>query len=997
MQNTKRLRNALAILALLLATGYLSYTYSQYTGIRARQSIAARRLAAFSTALFSPMDKYDYLPEITAKHPLLIDTLEHLDDPARLRELNLFLENLNRTAKTEAIYVIDAQGLTWASSNWQDRLTFIGQNYYFRPYFQDAMERGSGRFFGVGTVSQKPGYYLAHRVVSGEQGRGVVVVKVDLGDLDARWDENQDTMVVTDENGIAFLSSRKEWKYRALHALDAKTIEQLEKAQQYGTRLKNPVHIDHETSLDNGDSIVRIREPVDHPDAMERRYFVRSSTLPGSKWEVRIFTSLAETETRSKLTAAAVVASVTFLILLFMYFQQIRKRRSEKEESQYALELAHQELEAKHGELEILNTHLVDQRGELQLTVSELERAEAEAVSANQAKSEFLANMSHEIRTPMNAILGLTHLTLKTELSSKQRNYLANVASAANTLLGVLNNILDFSKIEADKLRIERIAFDLCDVFGNISSILALSAEGKGLELIFRIDPDVPPNLIGDPLRIGQVLLNLVSNAIKFTEEGEIQVSVDCTHRRGAQIELQFSVKDSGIGISANERECLFRSFSQADQSTTRRYGGTGLGLAISKKLVEAMNGSIEVASEVGQGSTFTFSVLLACDADATVSIRESGAGLSGMRVLVVDNNVTVRQVLSELLVAWSIDVVAVDSGAAAIEVVDEESSSERSAFDLILLDSAMPSMDGVETARRINLKLANTVAPLMIMLTSCGGDDSVQQTKEAGVDALLAKPIEPSMLLDSILNVINHQSAAEPDPRAIARPTEVPGPHVLVAEDTENNQNLVREILDSAGMTCDIVANGHDAVRCALEQPDRYAIILMDLEMPGMDGLDAAREIRRCASKQIPIIALTAHAMEQDRQRCLEVGINQHLTKPVNPARLIQEINRWATPDAMQESTQPVPSPIDAGASTTLLTDLDALLATNNIGAEKHALRLHKDLEGYGLDVLLNDLEQAIDQLDYPMARTILEKLIKAPVLSGHGLNGMIRESQAQ
>jgi signal transduction histidine kinase len=229
---------------------------------------------------------------------------------------------------------------------------------------------------------------------------------------------------------------------------------------------------------------------------------------------VSIFTSLAETETRSRLTATAAVASVTFLILLLMYVQQIRKRRREKEESQNALELAHQKLEAKHGELEILSAQQLDQSRQLQLTVSELERAEAEAISANQAKSEFLANMSHEIRTPMNAVLGLTHLTLKTELTSKQRNYLANVESAANTLLGVLNNILDFSKIEANKLQIEHIAFDLGDVFSNTASILALSAEGKGLELIFRVCPDLPLSLIGDPLRLGQVLLNLVNNAI---------------------------------------------------------------------------------------------------------------------------------------------------------------------------------------------------------------------------------------------------------------------------------------------------------------------------------------------------------------------------------------------------------------------------------------------------------------------------------------------------
>ncbi|RIX43598.1 MAG: response regulator [Rhodocyclales bacterium GT-UBC] len=808
--------------ALLFAVGYIAHEYSRQSGIALLKNSAANRLEGFRKSFFTPMDKYDYLPDVTSNHPIAIDALEHPNDSAKIRKLNAFLEGLNRTARTEAIYVMDSRGLTIGSSNWQEPVNFLGNNYLFRPYFRDAIDHASGRFFAVGTVSQHAGYYLSHSIRADNKLLGAIAVKVDLGDLDAGWEPSDDVTLVTDEHGIIFLSSRRDWKYRSLQPLDEATIRQLEQTRQYGSRLRPPLRLMVETRFDDGDRIVRVDEH--HGGG---RYLVSTGKLQGVKWEASVFSSLNEIETQARQTAGMMMAGSTFTILLIMYLQQARKRKKEKEAAQSALEQAHQALAAKHDELEVLNASLLQQSTQLTLTVSELERAKLEADTANQAKSAFLASMSHEIRTPMNAILGLTGVVLKTELNARQRSYLTSVDGAATTLLGVLNNILDYSKIEAGKLHLENIPFDLHATFSQLTAILAMSAESKGLELILRIDRTIPSELLGDPLRLGQVLLNLIGNAIKFTDHGEIVVRVDKLKLGPERTTLHFSIRDTGIGISEVELSRLFQPFSQADQSTTRRFGGSGLGLVISQTLIGAMGGKIDVVSHPGTGSTFSFSLDFALGRDGAATADEA-PNLAGLRVLVVDDNANQRDHLTCILHGWSARVSCRDSGHAALAALADPTET----FDLLLLDSRMPSPDGIEIAQHIRARRDSTPPPKIVMLISRSGDDAMHPANAIGADALVAKPVDAAALLTALREAL----ASPPQPR----PPSVPARNAIGQLDLSNLLRLT-DGLDASLASNNIHAEEQaEALGCALQNAG-YEIELTRLEQ-AIDRLDYRR-----------------------------------------------------------------------------------------------------------------------------------------------------------
>lgn len=553
------------------------------------------------------------------------------------------------------------------------------------------------------------------------------------------------------------------------------------------------------------------------------------------------------------------------------------------------MQALNEQLQAQTDFLQGINDELQQQKAEIATQREEAEAARQEAEQANRAKSIFLATMSHEIRTPMNGVIGMASLLAETRLTEEQREYAETISNCGENLLGVINDILDYSKIESGKMELEQKNFDLRSCIEEVLDVFASKASKIGLDLVYEIDYNVPSQLIGDSLRLRQVLINLISNAIKFTHQGEIFVGVHQRFTNGNEIELGFEVRDTGIGIPEDKLNKLFKAFSQVDSSTTRKYGGTGLGLVISEKLVTLMGGNIHVASQEGSGTTFSFSIKTVISQQSLRTyIHYNTAALEGKRILIIDDNATNRIILKNQMEQWKLVPTLTSCGAEALDIL------RSTPFDLVLTDMQMPEMDGIQVATSI--RKMYPVMPV-ILLSSLGNERS----KSSGdlFSSILTKPVKQGLLFNHLLSQLRKDHSAVTEKPEVRQKlydnfSAIYPLNILIAEDNPVNRMLAERVLGKLGYKPEAATNGLEVIDAVREKC--YDIILMDVQMPEMDGLEAARKIRSGNGRQPVIVAMTANAMQGDREICLNAGMDDYISKPVKLEELVSMIEKWAT-----------------------------------------------------------------------------------------------------
>lgn len=584
-------------------------------------------------------------------------------------------------------------------------------------------------------------------------------------------------------------------------------------------------------------------------------------------------------------------------------------------------------------------------RNEIEAQNDVLEERSKAAEAAYEAKGIFLANMSHEIRTPMNAILGFCHLIMRTDLTDKQRDYMSKISGAGSSLLRLINDILDFSKNEAGKLTLERRSFNIRNAVDNQIFLVTNEADAKNVRLKTLFAPDIPHKVIGDELRFNQVLMNIVSNAIKFSENGSVTVEVKLTQPANEKVNISVSVTDTGIGLTEEQQKNLFTSFTQADSSTTRRFGGTGLGLIISKQIVEQMSGKIEVKSVANEGSTFTFNVVFDSAENDKRDMTDVPEHIQALRVLVADDNPASREILQSIFASWSMKIDLVASGEEVIGALVNHQNSH-TPYDLLLLDWKMPGMDGLNTLKVMHSDAQINQFPHVILISAYGREQFEQEAEQSGVTSFLTKPIEESVLFSTIANLFNEQKTEDddqlPDTPTVSKQAQ--GKQVLLVEDNAINQEIAAELLTDAGLSVDTADNGLIAVEMVKANPDKYHAILMDVQMPVMDGIEATKTIRRTiGSDRLPIIALTAHAYEEERNKCFNAGMNDHVSKPIDPQLLVQTLDKWLHADTTKAAPAQTVTALSLQVDETLpdhLHPFDIATALVRVNGKRKLLR---------------------------------------------------------
>ncbi|MDN3577757.1 response regulator [Chitinimonas viridis] len=639
-------------------------------------------------------------------------------------------------------------------------------------------------------------------------------------------------------------------------------------------------------------------------------------------------------------------SALEMLLLAFALADRFNSIRLEKEKAQAEALAVNQELvetlqsservleervEQRTHELMEANDRLLEQEGALR-------RAMLVAENASKLKSEFLANMSHEIRTPMNAVIGMAYLALKTELTAKQHDYVSKIHKAGVSLLTVLNDVLDFTKIEAGKLEMENVEFSLDEVLSNVATVTGQKAQDKSLEYLFQVPPNIPRHLVGDPLRLGQVLINLANNAIKFTERGEIHLSCRLVSHHAGGVTLEFAVRDSGIGMTPQQAAQLFQPFTQADGSTTRKYGGTGLGLTICKRLVNMMGGEIRLESEVGIGSTFRFTASFGIARDTKPAPSARPVALQGLRALVADDNPVACEILADALLNLSIGADTARDGAEALLAIHDADADEP--YDVVFCDWKMPRLDGIEVAEALN-RAQLRHPPKFVLVTAFGREEVRQHAEAAAVDGFLLKPINLSSLVDTLMPLFDSADQRNFKPAAADGLPRWPGFKVLLAEDNEINQQIAVELLQTEGFVVDIAGTGREALTLLHAHPaDYYSLVLMDVQMPEMDGHEATIKIRQEARfNRLPVLAMTAHALVEERERCLREGMQDCITKPVDPDMMFRTIAQWLTPgvavpaQSLASSTAATEAAAPVGEAVVQLLGFDTATALERMG----------------------------------------------------------------